>query len=86
MEVAKLSRTVQEYLTELERENPVTDPGGSPKLQEKVSTTDPDATWVVKSGPAVLGYYDTYLVDTTSRVILSVDASSMRFIMNMPLV
>jgi transposase len=79
IEVAKLSRTVQEYLTELERENPVTDPEGSPKLQEKVSTTDPDATWAVKSGPAVLGYYDNYLIDTTSRVILSVDATPALF-------
>jgi transposase len=79
IEVAKLSRTVQEYLTELERENPGTDPEGRPKLQEKVSTTDPDATWAIKSGPAVLGYYDNYLVDTTSRVILSVDATPALF-------
>ena len=76
MEVAKLSRTVQEYLTELERQNPVADSEGSRKLQEKVSTTDPDATWAIKSGPAVLGYYDNYLVDTTSRVILSVQRGS----------
>ncbi len=79
VEVAKLSRTVQEYLAELEQQNPVTDPEGSPKLQEKVSTTDPDATWAVKSGPAVLGYYDNYLVDTTSGVILSVDATPALF-------
>ena len=46
-EAAKPSRTVQEYLTELERQNPVADSEGSPKLQEKVSTTDPDATWAV---------------------------------------
>ncbi len=75
VEVAKLSRTVQEYLTELERQNPVADSEGSIRLQEKISTTDPDATWAVKSGPATLGYYDNYLVDTTSRVILSVDAT-----------
>jgi hypothetical protein len=79
VQAAKLSRTVQEYLTELEQQNPVTDPEGSPKLQEKVSTTDPDATWAVKSGPAMLGYYDNYLVDTTSRVILSVDATPFLF-------
>ena len=54
-EAAKLSRTVQEYLAELERQNPVADSEGM-KLQEKVSTTDPDATWAIKSGPAVLGY------------------------------
>ena len=75
VEVAKLSRTVQEYLTELERQNPVADSEGSTKLQEKVSTTDPDAAWAIKRGPAVLGYFDNYLVDTTSRVILSVHAT-----------
>jgi transposase len=79
VEVAKLSRTVQEYLTELERQNPVTDSEESRKIQEKVSTTDPDATWAVKSGPAMLGYYDNYLVDTTSRVILSVHATPALF-------
>jgi hypothetical protein len=44
-----------------------------------VSMTDPDAAWAVKSGPATLGYYDNYLVDTTSRVILSVAATPARF-------
>ncbi len=79
VEAAKLSRTVQEYLTELERQNPVTDSEERPKVQEMVSTTDPDATWAVKSGPATLGYYDNYLVDTTSRVILSVTATPALF-------
>ena len=78
VEMAKLSRTVQEYLTELERQNPVTDSEESRKLQEKVSTADPDATWAVKSGPAMLGYYDNYLIDTTSRVILSVHAGTVQ--------
>lgn len=79
VEAAQLSRTVQEYLSELERENPAADSEGRTKLQEKVSTTDPDATWAIKSGPAVLGYYDNYLVDTTSRVILSVHATPALF-------
>jgi len=52
VQAAKLSRTVHEYLTELEQQNPVTDPDGSPKLQEKVSTTDPDATWAVPASTA----------------------------------
>ena len=78
MEAAKLSRTVPQYLTELERQNPVADSEGSMKLQDKVSTTDPDATWAIKSGPAN-GYYDNYLVDTTSRVILSVHATPALF-------
>jgi transposase len=78
VEAAKLSRTVQEYLAELEQHNPVADSEGM-KLQEKVSTTDPDATWALKSGPAVLSYYDNYLVDTTSRVILPVHATPALF-------
>jgi transposase len=79
IEAARVSRTVQEYLAELEQQNPVADPDERPIAQEMVSTTDPDATWAVKSGPATLGYYDNYLVDTTSRVILSVDATPARF-------
>jgi len=47
--------------------------------QPMVSTTDPDAAWAVKNGPASLGYYDNYLVDTASRVILSVEATPARF-------
>src|SRR5271155_4648170 len=79
VEVAQISRTVQEYLTELERQNPLADPEERPIAQEMVSSTDPDAAWAVKSGLATLGYYDNYLVDTTSRVILSVDATPARF-------
>lgn len=78
-EIARVSRTVQEYLKELEQENPVTDVEQRPIAQEKVSTTDPDAAWAVKNGPATLGYYDNYLVDTTSRVILSVEPTPARF-------
>src|ERR1700676_5752018 len=78
-EIARVSRTVQEYLKELEQENPVTDVEQRPIAQEKVSTTDPDAAWAVKSGPATLGYYDNYLGDTTSRVILSVEPTPARF-------
>ena len=54
-------------------------PEERPIAQEMVSSTDPDAAWAVKSGPATLGYYDNYLIDTTSRVILSVDATPARF-------
>src|ERR1700746_1267411 len=39
-EVAKVNRTVREYLVELERENPVEPPVAQ---QDKVSTTDPDS-------------------------------------------
>jgi hypothetical protein len=74
-EAAQVSRTVREYLKELERENPVAGSEQQPIAQEMVSITDPDAAWAVKSGPTTLGYYDNYLVDTTSRVILSVAAT-----------
>jgi len=66
-------------LATIEKQNPVADPEERPIAQEKVSTTDPDAAWAVKSGPATLGYYDNYLVDTTSRVILSVEPTPARF-------
>lgn len=78
-EIAQTSRTVQEYLGELEQQNPVADPEERPILQEMVSTTDPDAAWAVKSGPATLGYYNNYLIDTHSRVILAVEATPARF-------
>jgi len=79
VEVAQLSRTVQEYLAELEQQNPVADQEERAMPQPMVSTTDPDAAWAVKSGPATLGYFDNYLVDTASRVILSVEATPARF-------
>ena len=44
-----------------------------------MSTTDPDAAWAVKWGRAALAYYDNYLIDTTSRVILAVEATPARF-------
>jgi hypothetical protein len=72
-EVAQLSRTVRGYLTELEQVNTVSD-------AEMVSTTDPDAIWTTKgSGTARLAYYDNYLIDTSSRVILEVEATPALF-------
>ncbi len=68
-EAAQVSRTVREYLAELEQVNPVSD-------AEKVSTTDPDAIWTTKGGgTAMMAYYDNYLVDTASRVIVEVEAT-----------
>ena len=67
-EAAQVSRTVQEYLAELEQVNPVSN-------METISTTDPDAVWATKGGPAMMAYYDNYLVDTASRVILDVEAT-----------
>jgi hypothetical protein len=74
-EVAKVNHTVREYLVELERENPVEAPVPQ---QEKVSTTDPDSTYATKGGPARLGYYDNYLVDNGSCVIVGVQATPAR--------
>jgi transposase len=78
-EMAQVSRTVQEYLTELEQQNPVANQDTRGIAQEKVSTTDPDAAWAIKGLPARLGYFDNYLVDTASRVILAVEATPARF-------
>jgi transposase len=70
-EVAHLSRTVQQYLAELEQQNPVAD-SQEPPPSGPISTTDPDAAWTAaKGGPALLAYYDNYLIDTESRVILA---------------
>jgi len=78
-EVAQVSRTVQQYLVELEQQNPVAD-SQEPSPSGPVSTTDPDAAWTAaKSGPALLAYYDNYLIDAHSRVILAVEATPARF-------
>ncbi len=60
-EAAQVSQTVREYLTELEQTNPVVD-------TEMISTTDPDAVRATKGGPAMMAYFDNYLIDTASRV------------------
>jgi hypothetical protein len=72
-EVAQVSRTVEEYLAELDQVNPVSG-------AELISTTDPDAILTSKGGgTAAMAYYDNYLIDTTSRVILGVEATAARF-------
>jgi len=62
-EVAKVSRTVREYLADLAQENPVTEQGENAPPRDSVaaryiSTTDPDACWAGKRGAAVPSYYD----------------------------
>jgi hypothetical protein len=75
-EAAKVKPTVRQYLTELELQNPTEEPVHKQKL---VSTTDPDATYATKGGtPARLGYYDNYLVDNQSCVIVGVQATGAR--------
>ena len=83
-EVAKLSKTVREYLAEVAEENPVTDPGDRPPTSASatarfVSTTDPEACWAGKWGPAVPSYYDHYLIDNAHGIILGVEATPARF-------
>ena len=73
-EAAQVHHTVRQYLQELEQENPVEDPVHE---QDKISTTDPDSTYATKGGtPARLGYYDNYLVDNASCVIVGVQATA----------
>ena len=75
-EAAQVNRTARQYLVELEEQNPVEEPVHK---QKKVSTTDPDATYATKGGtPARLGYYDNYLVDNQSCVIVGVQATAAR--------
>jgi Transposase DDE domain len=67
-----VSRTPREYLSALEKDNPVSD-------KRMTSTTDPDAVWAKKVGPAKMAYFDNYLIDTRSRVILGVEATPALF-------
>jgi len=74
--VAEVHHTVQQYLKELQEQNPVEEPVHN---QDLVSTTDPDSTYATKGGtPARLGYYDNYLVDYHSCVIVGVQATAAR--------
>jgi len=76
VEVAQVKQTVRQYLVELEAQNPVEEPVHE---QAQVSTTDPDSTYATKGGtPARLGYYDNYLVDNHSCVIVGVQATAAR--------
>jgi transposase len=75
-EAAQVNQTVRQYLVELEQQNPTDEPVHEQKL---VSTTDPDATYATKGGTAArLGYYDNYLVDNHSCVIVGVQATAAR--------
>src|SRR2546423_878159 len=75
-EAAQVNRTVRQYLVELEQQNPVEEPVHQ---QDQVSTTDPDSTYATKGGtPARLGYYDNYLIDNHSCVIVGVQATAAR--------
>jgi transposase len=72
-EAAKVNYGARKYLQELEEENG----NGEPvHQQDKVSTTDPDATYLTKGNRAAeLGYFDNYLIDNESCVIVGVQAT-----------
>ena len=75
-DVAQVNHTVRQYVQELEQQNPVEEPVHE---QDQVSTTDPDSSYATKGGtPARLGYYDNYLVDNHSCVIVGVQATAAR--------
>ena len=76
VEAAQVHHTVRQYLQEVEQQNPVEEPVHE---QDRVSTTDPDSTYITKGGtPARLGYYDNYLVDNQSCIIVGVQATAAR--------
>ncbi len=84
-EAAKVSRTAEEYLLELETQDdeshPDSPPGKPPSLTDtdgKVSTSDPDAAWASKGAPIHLSYYDNYLIDNGSNIIVDVEATPAR--------
>src|SRR5215471_8833790 len=75
-EAARVNYGARKYLEELEQENG----DGEPiHQQDKVSTTDPDSTYLTKGNRAAeLGYFDNYLVDNKSCVIVGVQATAAR--------
>ena len=76
VEAVQVHQTLRQYLQDLEQQNPVEEPVHE---QDQVSTTDPDSTYATKGGtPARLGYYDNYLVDNHSCVIVGVQATAAR--------
>ena len=76
VEAAQVHQTLRQYVQDLEQQNPVEEPVHE---QDLVSTTDPDSTYATKGGtPARLGYYDNYLVDNPSCVIVGVQATAAR--------
>jgi len=75
-EAAQVNYAARKYLEELEQENG----DGEPlHQQDKVSTTDPDSTYLTKGNRAAeLGYFDNYLIDNESCVIVGVQATAAR--------
>src|SRR5260370_27219268 len=60
----------------LDQENPVEEPAPQ---QDQLSTTDPDSTYSTKGDRhAELGYFNNYLIDNKSCVIVGVQATAAR--------
>jgi len=87
-EAAQINQTVRQYLEEIAAQNPpapaaenevAVSPNLIAALPEKLSLTDPDATWSAKHGPASLAYYDHYLIDNNSCIIIGVETTPARF-------
>jgi Transposase DDE domain len=75
-EAAKVNYGARKYLQELEQENGVGEPVHQ---QDKVSTTDPDSTYLTKGNRAAeLGYFDNYLIDNETCVTVGVQATTVR--------
>src|ERR1700756_1927782 len=75
-EAAKVNYGARKYLQELEQENGEGEPVHQ---QDKVSTTDPDATYLTKGNRAAeLGYFNNYLIDNESCVIVGGQATAAR--------
>jgi hypothetical protein len=75
-EAAQVNYGARKYLEELEQENGDGEPIHE---QDKVSTTDPDSTYLTKGNRAAeLGYCDNYLIDNESCVIVGVQATAAR--------
>src|SRR5436853_5297936 len=75
-EAAQVNYGARKYMEELEQENG----DGEPiHQQDKVSTTDPDSTYLTKGNRAAeLGYFDNYLIDNESCVIVGLQATAAR--------
>jgi len=76
-EAGQVNYGARKYLEELEQEN---GDGEAIHQQDKVSTTDPDSTYLTKGNRAAeLGYFDNCLIDNESCVIVGVQATAARW-------
>ena len=84
VDITSVNRTVREYLAELEQQEAKAKETSSvgendQTIAECISTTDPDASLSSENGPARLAFFDNYLINNASRVIVGVQATPARF-------